>query len=61
MTAKETVLDMVQQMQPDVTYEDMLEEIATLAAIERGRQDAAEGRTMSQEAFEKQARAWTLK
>jgi predicted transcriptional regulator len=61
MTVKETVLDRLQQLPPNVTYDEVLEEVATLAAVERGQQAAAEGRTVPQDAFEKKAQAWTLK
>jgi predicted transcriptional regulator len=48
-------------MAADATFEQILDEIATLAAIERGQQAAKEGRTMSHAEFQKQALQWTTK
>ncbi len=60
MSVKEIVLEVIQQMPADVTCDDVLEEIAVPAAIERGRQAAEAGRSMTQEEFEKQAARWTI-
>lgn len=61
MTAKEIVLDMVQQMQPDVTYEDILhklELLATRAELHAARDDVEAGRLISQVQLEQESATW---
>jgi|GEM_PF-2260471 len=51
MTVKEIVLDSIQNLPSDVTYEDVLEQVAILAAIERGQQAARAGRVLPHDVF----------
>lgn len=61
MSVKDIVLEAIQQLPTDVTYDDVLEEIATLAAIERGQQDVKEGRTIPHDEVKREALQWTTK
>lgn len=61
MSVKEIVLEAIQQLPTDVTYDDVLEEIAILAAIERGQQDVKEGRTIPHDEVKREAMQWTTK
>lgn len=61
MSVKEIVLEAIQQLPTDVTYGDVLEEIAILAAIERGQQDVKEGRTIPHDEAKREAMQWTTK
>ena len=45
-TAKQKVLEAVQQLPADATVEDAMERLFLLEKIERGRADAAAGRTV---------------
>ena len=49
MSDKELVLDRVRQLPEDVPLQKIAEEIDLLAAIQRGKQAAADGRTKSHE------------
>ena len=49
MSDKELVLDRVRQLPEDVPLQKIAEEIGILAAIQRGKQAAAEGCTKSHE------------
>ena len=44
MSIKEAVLEAVRQLPDDAGFEDVLERIETLAAIQRGEEDADAGR-----------------
>lgn len=62
MTAKETVLDMVQQLPPDVTYEtvlEALEHLALQADLQAAQQDIEAGRLISQSQLEQESAAWS--
>ncbi|HUQ68574.1 MAG TPA: hypothetical protein VM165_03565 [Planctomycetaceae bacterium] len=61
MTVKDMVLETVQQLPKDVTLAEVIEELATLAAIERGQAAAAEGRVTPHAEFQQQALQWTTK
>jgi predicted transcriptional regulator len=61
LTARELALEKFERMAADVTFEEILEELAMLAAIARGQQAAREGRTMSHADFQQQASQWTIK
>ncbi|MDZ4688562.1 MAG: hypothetical protein SH850_26110 [Planctomycetaceae bacterium] len=61
MTVKDMVLETVQQLPADVTLDQVIDELATLAAIERGQTAAAEGRVTPHADFKQQAMQWTSK
>jgi hypothetical protein len=44
-SAKKATLELVERMEEDVTFEDIMYELHVLQKIERGRRDAEEGRT----------------
>jgi predicted transcriptional regulator len=48
-TEKERVLEAVQQLPADATIEDAMERLYFLAKVERGLQEAANGKTLSHE------------
>jgi predicted transcriptional regulator len=48
-TVKERLLEAVQKLPPDATVEDAMERLYFLAKIERGVQQADEGKTLSHE------------
>lgn len=48
-TEKERVLEAVQQLPADATIEDAMERLYFLAKVERGLQEATNGKTLSHE------------
>ena len=58
MSAKHRVLQAVRALPDDYTIAEIAEEIAILAAIERGEKDVASGRTMTHEEVVKRTRRW---
>ena len=48
-TAKQKILEAVQQLPPDVTMEEAIERLIFLAKVERGLRDAESGRVVSHE------------
>ncbi len=58
MSAKQRVLQAVRALPDDYTLAQIAEEIAILAAIERGEEDIAAGRTMRHEDVVKRTRPW---
>jgi len=48
-TAKQKILEAIQQLPPDVTMEEAIERLVFLARIERGLRDAEAGRVVSHE------------
>lgn len=61
MSDKQMILEAVQKLPEDVTFEQVREEIDILAALARARQASAEGRTCSLEEARRKAAQWTLK
>jgi predicted transcriptional regulator len=60
MTAKQRVLRAVRALPDESTLAQIAEEIAILAAIERGEEDIAAGRTISHEEVVKRVRPWEI-
>ena len=58
MTAKQRVLQAVRALPDECTIAEIAEEIAVLAAIERGEADIAAGRTMTHEEVVNRTRRW---
>jgi predicted transcriptional regulator len=58
MSAKQRVLRAVRALPDEYTIAEIAEEIAILAAIERGEEDIAAGRTMAHEEVVNRARRW---
>ncbi len=61
MSDKELVLDRVRQLPEDVPLQKIAEEIGILAAIQRGKQAAAEGCTKSHEKAKQLLAEWTAR
>ena len=60
MSDKQLILEAVQQLPDDVSFEEVREEIEILAALRRARQASAEGRVYSLEEAKQKAAQWTL-
>ncbi|HEX4590756.1 MAG TPA: hypothetical protein VH120_12540 [Gemmataceae bacterium] len=58
MSAKQRVLQAVRALPDESSMSQIAEEIAILAAIERGEEDIAAGRTMRHEDVVKRTRPW---
>ena len=57
-TAKERIVEIVQQQPDDSSYEEILRELAFARMIDRGLADSREGRTVSNEEMERRIRTW---
>lgn len=58
MTDKQAVLDALQRLPESVTIEEITDELRIMAAIRRGREDVASGRTKTQEEAEQMLESW---
>lgn len=58
MTTKELVLDTVRNLPESLTLEEIIEEIALLAAIQRGEQAADAGQTTSHDDVKRLVASW---
>lgn len=61
MSNKQAALEAVNHLPEDATFEDILEEIAILAGLRRGREDIQAGRVLSHEEVTTRIRAWISK
>jgi hypothetical protein len=61
MSDKQVILDALQKLPEDVTFEQVREEIEILAALHRARQASAEGRVYTLEEAKRKAAQWTSK
>ena len=61
MSAKELVLESVRNMPDDKTMDEIVEELAILAGIQRGEQAANEGRVISHDEMKKRVASWNTK
>jgi predicted transcriptional regulator len=61
MSAKQLVLETVRTMSDQMSMEQILEELAILAAIRRGEEAADEGKVVSHEEMKKRAKSWNTK
>lgn len=65
MTDKQAVIDALQRLPENASLEEITQELQIMAAIRRGRDDVAAGRTRTQseaeELVESWATAWTTK
>jgi predicted transcriptional regulator len=61
MSAKEIVLESVNQMSDEMTMDEIVEELAILAGIRKGEMAAEEGRVVSHQDMKKRAAAWDTK
>jgi len=61
MSNKEAVLEAMRNMPEDVSLEEISEEIAILAAIQRGEEAAAAGRVVPHEEVKQRFASWITK
>jgi predicted transcriptional regulator len=61
MTAKDLVIEAALALPDDATFEVVLEEIAILAAIQRGVDDANAGRVVPHEEVKRRVARWLAK
>jgi hypothetical protein len=57
-TAKERIVEIIQQQPDDSSYEEILRELALARMIDRGLEDSRAGRTISNEDMERRIRTW---
>ena len=55
---KQTVLQMIENLPDDVSYEDIMYHLYVLEAIEKGLEDIAEGRVVSHAEVERDVQKW---
>lgn len=58
MSAKELILKTVRKMSDKMTIEEILEELAILAAIRQGEEAADEGKVISHQEMKSRAKSW---
>lgn len=58
MSDKEMVIEAVRQLSEHVSIEEIVEEIAILAAIQKGERDANAGRVVSHDDVKKRLESW---
>jgi len=57
-TAKERIVEIIQQQPDDSSYEEIIRELAFARMIERGLEDSRAGRTLSHEEMGRRIRTW---
>jgi len=57
-SAKKTTLELVERLDEDVTYDDIMYELYAIQKIERGLRDAEEGRTVSHDELKDRLSQW---
>jgi predicted transcriptional regulator len=58
LTAKERIVEIIQQQPDDSSYEEILRELAFARMIEQGLEDSRAGRTISNEEMERRICTW---
>lgn len=61
MSAKELILKTVRKMSDAMSMQEILDELAILAAIRRGEQAADEGKVISHDEIKKRVKEWPTK
>ena len=61
MSNKDLVIEAIRQLPEIVSLEEIAEEVAILAAIEKGTRDADAGRTIPHEEVKKRLTSWISK
>jgi predicted transcriptional regulator len=61
MSNKEAVIEALRELPDEASFEEIMEHIATLAAIRRGEQDADSGRVISHDEVKKRIASWITK
>lgn len=57
-SAKQATLDLVERLDEDVSFEDIIYELYVLEKIQRGMKDAEEGRVLSHEEAKQRLGRW---
>ncbi len=57
-SAKQAVIDLVERLEDDVSFEDIIYELYVLEKIQRGLKDAEEGRVVSHKEAKQQLGRW---
>lgn len=57
-SAKQATLDLVERLEDDVSFEDIIYELYVLEKIQRGMKDAEEGRVVSHEEAKQRLSRW---
>ena len=57
-SAKQATLDLVERLEDDVSFEDIIYELYVLEKIQRGMKDAEEGRVVSHEEAQQRLSRW---
>jgi hypothetical protein len=57
-TAKERLLEIIQQQPDDSSFEELLRELAFAVMVERGLEDSRADRTISNDEMERRIRRW---
>ena len=58
LSAKQASLRLIERLDEDVTFEDIIYELYFLQKVERGLQDVQEGRTIPHEEIRKEFEKW---
>ena len=58
MTDKQAVIDALQRLPENTSFEEIAEELRIMEAVRRGRADIAAGRSKSQQETEKLVESW---
>lgn len=61
MSNKDMVIETVRELPEEVTFEEIIERIAILAAIRRGEEAADKGQVVGHEEVKKRVAAWISK
>jgi predicted transcriptional regulator len=61
MSNKEIVIEAVRKLPEELSLEEIAEEVAVLAAIRRGEEDADAGRTISHDEVRRRFQEWISK
>lgn len=61
MSDRETVLELVKRLPPNVSLRDIVREIEFIAAVKEGLEQIDQGQGVSLEAVEQMIEAWTTK
>lgn len=57
-TAKERIVEIIDQQPDDSSYDEILRELAFARMVDAGLEDSREGRTISNEEMERRIRTW---
>ncbi len=61
MSNKEIVIEAIRKLPEELSLEEIAEEVAVLAAIRKGEEDADAGRTIPHDEVKKRFQAWISK